>query len=524
MNNIAVERNLTAGVYIRLSKEDRNKQNKDDDSESIVNQRRMLLDYCRQNGINVYDIYNDEDFSGSDRERPEFNRMIEDARTKKINLVVCKTQSRFARDMEIVEKYINVLFPEWGVRFIGVVDNTDNSNIRNLKQRQINSLVDEWYISDLSANIRATLSSKRKEGLWVGAFAPYGYIKDPNNKNRLVIDEEAAEIVRYVFSLYLSGMGITSITRRLNDEGIPNPASYKKAHGQPFQNAHRDCSDIWHTYTVGRMLSNEVYIGSVVQGMSENVSYKSTKKRKKAREEWNITENVHTPIIDRDIWDKVQRMRGEKPKSLTRYDFPNIFANKVRCADCGGSMRIYYTNRRRYYRCETRYIAPSRCGGKYISEAVLKHAVLDEIRCLYSLYVDEDNAAEMVAIPNGYEQREKRLAMLVRTAEDDAKRLDGRLEALYIDKLDGVIDQEEFAVLKTRFRDEKYRAEKKANALRCELDDVREQMEKKRSSIEIIRGFKDITELDFETVQVLIDHIEIGGTRSERVVNIHWNL
>ena len=144
MNNITAERDLTAGVYIRLSKEDRNKVNKDDDSESIVNQRRMLLDYCRQNGINVYDIYNDEDFSGSDRERPEFNRMIEDARSKKINLVVCKTQSRFARDMEIVEKYINGLFPAWGVRFIGVVDNTDNSNIRNLKQRQINSLVDEW--------------------------------------------------------------------------------------------------------------------------------------------------------------------------------------------------------------------------------------------------------------------------------------------------------------------------------------------------------------------------------------------
>ena len=165
---------LTAGVYIRLSKEDRNKTNRDDDSESIVNQRRMLLDFCRRNRIDVYDIYNDEDFSGSDRDRPEFNRMIDDARSKKINIIVCKTQSRFARDMEIVEKYINGLFPLWGVRFIGVVDNTDNTNTRTLKQRQISSLVDEWYISDLSANVRATLSSKRKEGLWVGAFAPYG--------------------------------------------------------------------------------------------------------------------------------------------------------------------------------------------------------------------------------------------------------------------------------------------------------------------------------------------------------------
>ena len=175
---------LKAALYVRLSKEDRNKVNKEDDSESIVNQQNMLIDYCRQKEWIVYDIYNDEDFSGSDRDRPDFNRMINDARENKFDVIICKTQSRFARDMEMIEKYINRLFPVWGIRFLSIVDNNDSSNKANRKSRQINALVDQWYLEDLSDNIRATLSSKRRQGLWVGAFAPYGYIKSPDNPIR----------------------------------------------------------------------------------------------------------------------------------------------------------------------------------------------------------------------------------------------------------------------------------------------------------------------------------------------------
>ena len=219
--------NQTAALYVRLSQEDRNKINKEDESESITNQQTMLLDYCKKNGFDVYDIYSDENWSGSDRERPEFNRMIQDARDKKFNTIICKTQSRFARDMEMIEKYINGLFLIWGIRFISVVDNGDSLNKANRKTRQIFALTDQWYLEDLSDNIRATLSSKRKQGLWVGAFAPYGYMKDPANKNHLIIDEEAAEVVRYVFDLYLQGYGITPITRKLNGIHIPFSVCYR---------------------------------------------------------------------------------------------------------------------------------------------------------------------------------------------------------------------------------------------------------------------------------------------------------
>ena len=394
-----------AALYVRLSQEDRNKLSREDESESIINQQNILTDYCKRNSFEIYDIYKDEDFSGSDRERPEFNRMISDAREKRFNTIICKTQSRFARDMELIEKYVNGLFPIWGIRFVGVVDNADSTNKFNRKQRQITSLVDQWYLEDLSENVKATLASKRKQGLWVGAFAPYGYIKDPDNKNHLIVDEEAAEVVRYIFDLYLQGYGITPIARKLNEQGIPNPATYKQKHGQPFQNAHKECSDIWHTYSIGRMLSNLVYRGCVVQGMSENISYKSTKKRQKPKDEWDIVEGTHEPIIDQCTWDKVQRLRASKPKACNMGE-PNIFAGKVKCLNCGNSMRIYYTHHERYYRCSTHYFASDRCSGTFVSEKVLQREVLKQIRLLYQQYVDEAYISDNLNIENGARERD----------------------------------------------------------------------------------------------------------------------
>lgn len=512
-----------AALYVRLSREDRNKLNKEDDSESIINQQTMLLEYCKQNQFDVYDIYNDEDFSGSDRDRPGFNRMITDARDKKFNTIICKTQSRFARDMEIIEKYINGLFPIWGIRFISIVDNGDSMNKANRKSRQINSLVDQWYLEDLSENIRATLSSKRKQGLWVGAFTPYGYMKDPKNKNHLVIDEEAAEVVRYVFELYLQGMGVTNIARTLNQEHIPNPATYKKLHGQPFQNINQDCSDMWHTYSVQRMLSNEVYIGSVVQGTQENVSYKSTKKRQKPKSEWDVVENCHEPIIDRDTWDKVQKLRDSKPKS-GKTGAPNVLARKVRCLDCGGSMRVAYNNHKRYFRCHTNFVDKSRCTGMTISEKVLHEEIIKQIHNLYDIYVDDEFAANQIDFENGYQAKVESLSKAIKAAEKNIEKLNNRLSNIYIDKVDGVITQGEFLTLKSKFSADKEYAESEIEAARAEIEEIKKKLSQSRNQLEVIKQYKDIQELDYVTVQTLIDYIEIGGNRNNRIINIHWNL
>ena len=189
-----IESKSRVAIYCRLSEEDRNKQSETDDSNSIQNQKSMLLQYSLEHGWEVYNIYSDDDYTGSDRRRPEFNRLLEDAKNRKFDIVLCKTQSRFTRELELVEKYIHGLFPIWGIRFISIVDNADTANKGNKKSRQINGLVNEWYLEDMSENIKSVLTDRRKNGHHIGAFALYGYKKDPDVKGHLIIDEEAAEV------------------------------------------------------------------------------------------------------------------------------------------------------------------------------------------------------------------------------------------------------------------------------------------------------------------------------------------
>ena len=173
---------MKAAIYCRLSEEDKNKQNVTDDSNSIKNQKAMLLEYAMAQGWDVYNIYSDDDYAGSDRNRPEFKRLLSDAEERKFDVVLCKTQSRFTRELELVEKYLHGLFPLWGIRFVSIVDNADTDNKGNKKSRQINGLVNEWYLEDMSDNIRSVLTSRRMNGFHIGSFALYGYKKDPEKK------------------------------------------------------------------------------------------------------------------------------------------------------------------------------------------------------------------------------------------------------------------------------------------------------------------------------------------------------
>ena len=250
---------MKVAIYCRLSEEDRNKQFETDDSNSIQNQKAMLLQYAMEQGWEVYNIYSDDDYTGSDRRRPEFNRLLADAEARRFNIVLCKTQSRFTRELELVEKYIHGLFPIWGIRFVSIVDNADTANKGNKKSRQINGLVNEWYLEDMSDNIRSVLTNRRQNGFHIGAFALYGYKKDPEQKGHLIIDEEAAAIVREVFTLFSQGYGKTAIARMLNDRGIPNPTEYKRLHGLRYQQPKRKNSTLWKYFAISDMLINEIF-------------------------------------------------------------------------------------------------------------------------------------------------------------------------------------------------------------------------------------------------------------------------
>ena len=224
-----------AALYLRLSKEDIDKINGGDDSESIKNQRIMLTDEALKRGFMIADIYSDDDYSGTDSERPEFKRLIEDAKLKKFNVVLCKSQSRFTRDMEMAEKYINRIFPLLGIRFISVVDNIDTNIKGNKKARQINALINEWYVEDLSDNIRSVFRAKMQQGQFLGSFAAYGYKRDENDRHKIVVDEEAAKIVHKIFDYYCEGYGVKAICNKLYEEQIPTPSEYKVDCGLNFR-------------------------------------------------------------------------------------------------------------------------------------------------------------------------------------------------------------------------------------------------------------------------------------------------
>ena len=212
------------GIYCRLSIEDKDKDG-DDNSASIQNQKAMLRDYCTERGWEIYDIYVDDGFSGIDRSRPAFSRLLRDCEQGKIDIVLCKDQSRFSRDTVIIEQYLNDKFLEWGIRFIGVADNADTDNESYGTMRLFTSAYNEMYVKDISAKIRRTLAYKREQGQFIGSFAPYGYRIDPDDKHHLIVDPETAPVVQKIFELYVSGEGYRHIVQALNAQGIPSPST-----------------------------------------------------------------------------------------------------------------------------------------------------------------------------------------------------------------------------------------------------------------------------------------------------------
>ena len=222
-------------LYLRLSDEDRNKLSKQELSESIKNQEKILRKYAEEQNWNIIGVYQDEDYSGADRDRPNFNKMIKACKSGKVDIVLVKSQARFARDIELIDKYVHNLFYEWNVRFMTYLEKIDNTKKETKKTSQITSMVDEWYIEDTSLNIRETLKAKRENGEFTGSFSPYGYKKDPFHKNHLIIDPLAASIVKKIYLEYSNGLGLQTIANKLNQEKILSPLEYKRLNGSKLQ-------------------------------------------------------------------------------------------------------------------------------------------------------------------------------------------------------------------------------------------------------------------------------------------------
>ncbi len=512
-------------IYCRLSEEDRNKQFETDDSQSIQNQKSLLLSYALEHGWEVYKIYSDDDYTGSDRKRPEFNHLLVDAQAHKFDIILCKTQSRFTRELELVEKYIHGLFPIWGIRFVSIVDNADTANKGNKKSRQINGLINEWYLEDMSENIKSVLINKRKQGCHIGAFALYGYKKDPNKKGHLIIDEEAAAVVQEVFTLFSKGYGKTAIARMLNDRGIPNPTEYKRLHGLRYKQPESANSTLWKYFAIADMLENEIYIGNMVQGKYGSISYKTKQNKPRPKSEWYIVEGTHEPIIDKELWNNVQALLTQKAKPFSTGEI-GLFARKARCANCGYIMSSSKTENRYYLKCPTRHVKKDACEGAFISVAKLEKAVISELNRLSQSYLDMDELERNINFYNNLEsQKEKLMEELLLYQKKQIEYQKG-LRDLYLDKVKGIISEDDFISLSKDFNIEKDRLERSVNHVEIQIAEIEEKMKSGNNRRQIVEQYANLKHLNREIVDKLIDYITVGKripSAKEVPIEIHWN-
>lgn len=426
---------MRAALYCRLSREDEGLEGAAE-SESIQNQRAMLLAWAERLGYGVQGIYCDEDYSGADRDRPAFNRMIAAARAGQIDVILAKSQSRFTRDMELVEKYLHGLFPLWGVRFLALVDHVDTADPTGKKSRQIYGLMNEWYLEDLSANVRAVLTYKRRQGCSIASFAPYGYRKDPARKGHLLPEETTAPVVGRIFALALSGLGCSAIARRLNAEGIPAPAA-----ARALAQGKAPVTGGWTKATVHRMLTNRTYAGDLVQGRVERVSWRAKQTRRLPESAWIVAPASQPPLVRRDIFDRVQALLGKRARS-GKQGAPHPLAGLVFCAVCGHLMeqtRSGYQPKSgaaptRYFRCRTARQDPAACPGQpYLPLADLETLVAGRIRALF------EAAASLPPAPAKPPPPEPAVA----------GRLQQALARLYQDRCGGLLSEADFAALRT---------------------------------------------------------------------------
>ena len=516
---------LKVAIYCRLSEEDRNKQVETDDSNSIQNQKAMLVQYAIEQGWEIYCIYSDDDYAGADRRRPEFNRLLQDAEARKFDIILCKTQSRFTRELELVEKYIHGLFPIWGIRFISIVDNADTANKGNKKSRQINGLVNEWYLEDMSDNIRSVLKNRRENGFHIGAFALYGYKKDPDQKGHLIIDEEAAAVVREVFTLFSQGYGKTAIARMLNDRGIPNPTEYKRLKGLRYKQPTAKNSTLWKYFAISDMLVNEIYIGNMVQGKYGSISYKTKQNKPRPKSQWYIVEGTHEPIIDRELWDRVQKMIKERTKP---FDVGTIglFARKARCANCGYVMRSSKNRGKHYLQCSNRHVAKDACIGSFISVDKLEQMVIDELNRLSKEYLNKDDLERKIEFCNDLQSQKDAILTNIAAYEKRVAELSKGIRELYMDKVKGLISASDYSVMSKDFVDDRDRLERLIADSRRRVEELDVKLEVGDNRKEIIERYTNLEHLNREMVEILIDYISVGkrikGT-TDVPIEIHWN-
>lgn len=443
-----------AAVYVRLSKEDGDKI----ESDSITSQKDILSEFVNhKDDIKISDFYIDDGWSGANFERPAFSRMMSDIYAKKVDCVIVKDLSRFGRNYADSSRYIDDIFVKLNIRFIALNSGVDTISKHTNPATQcitvgIQNVINESYIANTSVSIRGALDINRKQGKFIGSFATYGYFKDPDDHHKLVIDDEAAEVVRTIFKWFIEGKSVIGITKNLNALGIPNPSEYKRQKGFNYKHTNKNNDGLWCDSTVRRILRNQMYIGNMVQGKNTNLSYKIKKCRAKPKEEWIIVEGTHEPIIDKEIFEKAQSLFNRNTRTSPKKTEVDLFSGFVKCADCHRAMSKKVNNHAygiyKYYRCVTSSKkSKTACSPHSIRIDVLKKTVLSSIQNMIDTAVELEKILDKInkqAVKNGDTLTKKALDKLKSDRENIKKiSLD-----LYPDYKANIITLDEYEALK----------------------------------------------------------------------------
>lgn len=506
------------GIYIRLSKEDEEKE-KYSESESIQNQRALLMQYIKENKLNFIAEYVDDGISGTSFDRPGFNKMIEDIENGKINMVITKDLSRLGRNYVQSGYYTETYFPEHNVRYIAILDNIDTAiDSANNDIAPFKSILNEMYAKDTSKKINSVLQSKRKQGEYLGT-APYGYKKDPENKYHLIIDEEAAKVVKLIFERYLEGYGTMQIADYLSEQKIPIPSDYNKKK----RGAKSITYGLWAQSTVRFILSNEIYTGTVIQGKRKKLSFKSKKFIDVPEEDWVKVPNMHEAIVSIEDYERAKRIiESTKGSRVVEKDY--LFKGLLRCYDCKGyiGIRSPDKNGNIYGRCQRygRFGKFDVCSPHNFNYQVFEEQMLEVLREVCKEYTNTKKLEEIAKQSKSKQSKELCIKKKIDSFKETIEKETRKLEVMYDDRLAGIITLDEYMKNANRIKECVKGYEQSIKELEQELSGENDKTKSESRLDNLIEEFLNMEKPTKEIIREFIDKIEI---HSDKQVDIYFN-
>lgn len=524
-----------AGLYFRLSQEDE----RQGESLSIDNQRHILRKYAEENGFEIHDEYIDDGVSGTTFDRPEVQRLLDDAKTGVINTIIVKDLSRFGRNYIEVGQYLDYVFPTFGVRFIAIQDNVDTANRDSnaMEMMPIMNIFNEWHAANTSKKIRAVLREKAKEGILHAKKASYGYIKGKDEKKTLIIDEEAAPIVVRIFEMYASGITPNKIAETLNEEKVPSPEQY--AYDKYGYKGHKDSHRLWAQAAIVRTLNNLEYIGHMPQLRYTTVSYKNHKHYLKDQSEWTVVYNTHEPIITQELWDKVQeRQKSVSQGRKTKMGYTHPLSGFLYCADCGCKMKMRCCGRKSLtkpiygFNCrDFDRFGKALCFSHFISAKTIENIVLEDIREMAQRIVLDEDAIRKEFIRHNAEIADGMVKSMKKELQSKQKRweeLYRLIELAYEDRMKGKMSEDICLRLIEKYDKEQKMLSVEISELKEKLKTAETEQQNVDDFIQSVKKHLNAPALTREMCYELIDRIMVGGlpkiTGKERTIDIVYKV